>query len=152
MGLAASRFTWLGSLSRPPTNRNSVGCDSSCARRRNKGFGNHNRLASASREERVAAQRKKAVLMSPPSVGDLSAQLVKRGMVAPLLSVVVPVKNEEDAILPFVTRVGAILEAVAADSGREILFVDHRRTDATLAAMLAAHQLNPPLRPRSLPH
>ena len=53
----------------------------------------------------MTAQRKKPMLMSPPSVADLRAQLVKRGMVAPMLSVVVPVKNEEDAILPFVKRV-----------------------------------------------
>ena len=50
----------------------------------------------------MAAQRKKAVLTSPPSVADLRSQLVKRGMAAPMLSVVVPVKNEEDGILPFV--------------------------------------------------
>ena len=98
----------------------------------------------------MAAQRKKAVLMSPPSVSDLSAQLVKRGMVAPLLSVVVPVKNEEDAILPFVTRVGAILEAIAAECGWEILFVDDGSTDATLAAIVAANMRDPRVRALSL--
>jgi len=35
----------------------------------------------------------------------------------PLLSVVVPVKNEEDAILPFVTRVGAILDRITETEG-----------------------------------
>jgi glycosyltransferase involved in cell wall biosynthesis len=98
----------------------------------------------------VAVQRKKAVLMSSPSVGDLNARLVKRGMVAPLLSVVVPVKNEEDAILPFVTRVGAILDVIAADSGWEILFVDDGSTDATLAAIVAANQLDARVRALSL--
>ena len=85
----------------------------------------------------MTTQRKKAVLTSPPSVADLRAQLVKRGMVAPMLSVVVPVKNEEDAILPFVKRVGAVLDAVTADGGWEILFVDDGSSDATLAAIVA---------------
>jgi len=85
----------------------------------------------------VTTQRKKAVLTSPPSVADLRAQLVKRGMVAPMLSVVVPVKNEEDAILPFVERVGAVLDAVTADGGWEILFVDDGSSDATLATIVA---------------
>jgi len=79
------------------------------------------------------------VLTSPPSVADLRAQLVKRGMVAPTLSVVVPVKNEEDGILPFIERVSAILDNVAADGGWEILFVDDGSTDATLAAIVAAN-------------
>ena len=85
----------------------------------------------------MTVQRKKPVLMSPPSVADLRAQLVKRGMVAPMLSVVVPVKNEEEAILPFVERVGAVLDAVTADGGWEILFVDDGSSDATLAAIVA---------------
>ena len=87
----------------------------------------------------MTAQRKKAVLTSPPSVADLGAQLVKRGMVAPMLSVVVPVKNEEDAILPFVERVGSILDTVAANRGWEILFVDDGSSDSTLAAIVAAN-------------
>ena len=98
----------------------------------------------------MAGQRKKPVIASPPSLGDLNAQLVKRGMVAPLLSVVVPVKNEEDAILPFVERVGSILEAVSAESGWEILFVDDGSTDATLAAIVAAHHRDPRVRALSL--
>jgi len=98
----------------------------------------------------VTAQRKKPVLVSPPWAGDLNAQLVKRGMVAPLLSVIVPVKNEEDGILAFVERVGAILESIAADSGWEILFVDDGSTDATLAAIVAANQRDSRVRALSL--
>jgi glycosyltransferase involved in cell wall biosynthesis len=87
----------------------------------------------------VTAQRKKAVLTSPPSVADLRAQLVKRGMVTPMLSVVVPVKDEEDGVLPFIERVGAILDSITAHGGWEILFVDDGSTDATLAAIVAAN-------------
>jgi polyisoprenyl-phosphate glycosyltransferase len=101
-------------------------------------------------EERLAVQRKKPVLTSAPSVGDLQAHLIKRGMVAPLLSVVVPVKNEENGILPFVDRVGPILDAISADSGWEILFVDDGSTDATLAAIVAANMRDPRVRALSL--
>jgi glycosyltransferase involved in cell wall biosynthesis len=99
----------------------------------------------------VSAQpRKKPVIAAPASIGDLNAALVKRGLVAPLLSVVVPVKNEEAAILPFVERVGAILEGIAAQGGWEILFVDDGSTDATLAAIVAANQRDPRVRALSL--
>ena len=98
----------------------------------------------------MAAQRKKPVLVSPPNVGDLHAQLVKRGMVAPLLSVVVPVKNEQDGIFPFVERVGAVLDSIAHDDGWEILFVDDGSTDSTLAAIVAANQRDPRVRALSL--
>jgi len=98
----------------------------------------------------VAAQRKKPIIASPPSVGDLRAALVKRGMVAPLLSVIVPVKNEEQAILPFVERVGAILDGVAADEGWEILFIDDGSSDSTLAAIVAANQRDTRVRALSL--
>src|SRR5438552_10853324 len=71
-------------------------------------------------------------------------------MIAPLLSVVVPVKNEEDGILPFVTRVGAILDGISENEGWEILFVDDGSTDATFAAIVAANQLDPRVRALSL--
>ena len=98
----------------------------------------------------MAAQRKKLAIASPPSVGDLHAQLIKRGMAAPLLSVVVPVKNEEAGILPFVSRVGAILDGIADAQGWEILFVDDGSTDATLAAIVAANLADPRVRALSL--
>jgi glycosyltransferase involved in cell wall biosynthesis len=71
-------------------------------------------------------------------------------MVAPLLSVVVPVKNEEQAILGFVERVGIILESIAGAEGWEILFVDDGSTDATLAAITAANQRDGRIRALSL--
>ena len=99
----------------------------------------------------MAAQRKKPVLVaSPPSVGDLHAQLVRRGIVAPLLSVVVPVKNEVDCIVPFVDRVGTILDGIAHDEGWEILFVDDGSSDETLAAIVAANQRDGRVRALSL--
>jgi len=98
----------------------------------------------------VTAQRKKAVLTAPPSASDLNAQLVKRGMVAPMLSVVVPVKNEEDGILPFVARVGPVLEVICDAAGWEILFVDDGSSDATLAAIVAANISDPRVRGLSL--
>lgn len=98
----------------------------------------------------MAPQRRKLAIAAPQSVGDLRAELVRRGVVAPLLSVVVPVKNEEIAIAPFVERVGTILEATAADGGWEILFVDDGSTDATLAAIIVANQKDPRVRALSL--
>jgi glycosyltransferase involved in cell wall biosynthesis len=62
----------------------------------------------------------------------------------PLISVIVPVKDEEDAIQPFVTRVGNVLEALRDPEGRpvlwEMLFVDDGSSDATLAAIMAANR------------
>jgi glycosyltransferase involved in cell wall biosynthesis len=98
----------------------------------------------------VPAQRKKPVLVVPPSAGDLHAELVKRGMVAPLLSVVVPVKNEEASVIAFVERVGAVLDGIAHDEGWEILFVDDGSSDSTLAAIVAANQRDPRVRALSL--
>ena len=65
----------------------------------------------------------------------------------PFLSVIAPVKDEEDAILPFVTRVGAVLDALRDPDGRpiawEIIFVDDGSTDRTMAAILQAHGRDP---------
>lgn len=98
----------------------------------------------------MSAQPRKKPVISTPSVGDLRARLVKRGMVAPLLSVIVPVKNEEEAILPFVERVGSILESISPSGGWEILFVDDGSTDTTLAAIVAAHGRDERVRALSL--
>jgi glycosyltransferase involved in cell wall biosynthesis len=70
------------------------------------------------------------------------------------LSLIVPVKDEEEAIGPFVARVGPILDGLFADAGPlpvwEILFVDDGSTDATLAAIHAAHRRDPRVRALSL--
>ena len=58
------------------------------------------------------------------------------------LTVIVPVKDEQDGILPFVARTAAVLDAIENSGGGslswEILFVDDGSTDATLAAIMAA--------------
>src|SRR5437868_3640263 len=72
------------------------------------------------------------------------------GVDAPMLSIVVPVKNEEHGIVPFVDRVGSILDKVCGDDGWEILFVDDGSTDATLPAIIAANGRNERVRALSL--
>jgi glycosyltransferase involved in cell wall biosynthesis len=65
----------------------------------------------------------------------------------PLVSVIVPVKDEEDAIQPFITRVSAVLDALRDPAGDavlwEILFVDDGSSDATLAAIMTANMRDP---------
>jgi polyisoprenyl-phosphate glycosyltransferase len=63
----------------------------------------------------------------------------------PILSIIVPVKDEEDAIAPFVARVGAVLDGLDDPAAKawEILFVDDGSSDATLAAIVVANQVYP---------
>jgi len=62
-------------------------------------------------------------------------------MPEPILTILVPVKDEEAAIAPFVARVTAILDALDDPAAKawEILFVDDGSGDATLAAIIAAN-------------
>ena len=69
---------------------------------------------------------------------------------AALISVIVPVKDEEDGITPFVDRVSAILRQIVRKDDWEILFVDDGSTDETLAAIAAAHLREPRVRAVSL--
>ncbi len=69
---------------------------------------------------------------------------------APLVTVLAPVKDEQEAIGPFVRRVTAVLEALGEAQGWEIVFVDDGSHDATLAAILAAHAADPRIRCVSL--
>jgi len=69
------------------------------------------------------------------------------------LSVIVPVKDEEEAVAPFVARVTPVLDALFAGGGApawEILFVDDGSTDATMAAIHAANRRDPRVRALSL--
>jgi polyisoprenyl-phosphate glycosyltransferase len=61
----------------------------------------------------------------------------------PLLTVLVPVKDEQSAIASFVARVSAVLDALDEPQGWEILFVDDGSHDATLPAIMAAHRADP---------
>lgn len=83
-------------------------------------------------------------------LSELEPQLVKRGVLAPLLSVIVPVKNEEAAIASFVERVSAILDGIALNQSWEILFIDDGSTDCTLAAIAAANARERRIRALSL--
>jgi len=80
-----------------------------------------------------------AVVMSPAS--------------APILSLIVPVKDEEGAIAPFLERVAPILDgllAAGSEPAWEIVFVDDGSEDATLAAVMQAHGRDPRVRALSL--
>jgi glycosyltransferase involved in cell wall biosynthesis len=68
----------------------------------------------------------------------------------PLLSIVVPVKNEENAVRPFVERVSVVLDQIAVKRDWEILFIDDGSTDETIAAIAAAHFGEPRVRALSL--
>jgi polyisoprenyl-phosphate glycosyltransferase len=67
---------------------------------------------------------------------------------APILSIIVPVKDEEEAILPFVARVGAVLDGLDDPAAKawEILFIDDGSSDATLPAIIAANHADPRIR------
>ena len=73
---------------------------------------------------------------------------------SPILSLIVPVKDEQDAILPFVARVTPVLDALRDADGTappwEVLFIDDGSEDATLAAILGAHAADPRIRALSL--
>jgi glycosyltransferase involved in cell wall biosynthesis len=69
---------------------------------------------------------------------------------SPLISVLAPVKDEEEAIAMFVGRVGAVLDALGEEQGWEILFIDDGSRDATLAAIMAEHRADARVRCISL--
>ena len=68
------------------------------------------------------------------------------------LSLVIPVKDEEEAIDAFVARVVPILEALDDPAARsfEILFIDDGSSDSTLDRIRAAHAADPRIRALSL--
>jgi len=65
----------------------------------------------------------------------------------PTLSLIVPVKDEQEAIPLFLDRVGPVLDALAGPDGSaiawEMLFVDDGSQDATLAAIMAGNARDP---------
>ncbi|HWW64637.1 MAG TPA: glycosyltransferase family 2 protein [Sphingomonadaceae bacterium] len=74
--------------------------------------------------------------------------------VPPTLSMIVPVKDEESGIGPFVARVGAVLDGLHDPTGApirwEMLFIDDGSRDATLAAIHAAWRADKRVRGLSL--
>jgi glycosyltransferase involved in cell wall biosynthesis len=68
-------------------------------------------------------------------------------MADPLISIIVPVKDEEQAIAPFVERTGAALRGVLdVRDAFEILFIDDGSSDGTLSAIRAARRASPAVR------
>jgi len=69
-----------------------------------------------------------------------------------IISVIVPVKDEEQAIAPLVERVSQVLGDVPSigPDGFEILFVDDGSSDGTLGAIRSAHTNDPRVRAISL--
>jgi len=84
------------------------------------------------------------VVSSNPSTQQKPVSAVAK---RPLLSLIVPVKDEEDAIQPFLARVAPVLDTLRDPNGDtvlwEILFVDDGSSDATLAAIMAANRTDP---------
>ena len=72
----------------------------------------------------------------------------------PVLTLIAPVKDEEEAIAPFIARVTPILDGLFPDAGAEaaweILFVDDGSEDNTLPAIVKAHLADPRVRALSL--
>ncbi|HYI64406.1 MAG TPA: glycosyltransferase family 2 protein [Allosphingosinicella sp.] len=72
----------------------------------------------------------------------------------PVLTLIAPVKDEEEAIAPFIARVAPILDGLFPDAGAEpaweILFVDDGSEDNTLPAIVQAHLADPRIRALSL--
>lgn len=76
--------------------------------------------------------------------------LVQTELQAPLVSVIAPVKDEQESIATFVTRVSAVLDQVAPGGDWEIVFIDDGSSDATLAVIGAFHERDPRVRALSL--
>lgn len=93
-----------------------------------------------------------ATLLDPRLAAPVAAPEDARriGTVRPLLSIIAPVKDEQDLIASFVERVSAILDQVAPDGDWEILFIDDGSSDATLFAIAAAHARDARVRALSL--
>jgi len=68
----------------------------------------------------------------------------------PLITILAPVKDEEEAVALFVGRVRGVLDALDEAQGWEILFIDDGSRDATLAAIMAQHRADPRVRCISL--
>lgn len=72
--------------------------------------------------------------------GTSAAMAVPPSVLAPTLSIIVPVKDEEEGVAPFVERVTPILDGLLPARDWEILFIDDGSDDATLTAIETAHR------------
>ena len=91
-----------------------------------------------------------AFAAEPPVLCASRGEEMGAHLAEPMLSVIVPVKDEQAGIGPFVTRVSTVLDALPPVDGAaqswEILFVDDGSQDATLAAICAANRADPRIR------
>ncbi|GAA4009594.1 glycosyltransferase family 2 protein [Sphingomonas swuensis] len=73
-------------------------------------------------------------------------------MTGPVLSIIVPVKDEEDAIPICIARVRAVLDGLSDPASRswEMLFIDDGSTDRSLAVLRDAHSADPRIKALSL--
>jgi glycosyltransferase involved in cell wall biosynthesis len=71
-------------------------------------------------------------------------------MNSPDLSIILPVKDEEAAIVPCVERLSDVLDKAGLANGYEILFIDDGSTDGTLDAIRGLNRTNPRVRAISL--
>ena len=71
-------------------------------------------------------------------------------MSAPQLSIIIPVKDEEQAIEPCVERLAAVLAGTEVADSYELLFVDDGSSDRTLDVLRRLNRSNPRLRAVSL--
>jgi glycosyltransferase involved in cell wall biosynthesis len=71
-------------------------------------------------------------------------------MNSPDLSIILPVKDEEAAIVPCVERLSDVLDKAGLANGYEILFIDDGSTDGTLEAIRSLNRTNPRVRAISL--
>ena len=81
---------------------------------------------------------------------DVNAEERAIVIAAPLISIIVPVKDEEAAVPGFVARLTAVLDGLGEMRGWEMLFIDDGSRDATLAAIILAHAREPRIRAVSL--